>query len=151
MRTDSPRSKWHRRRRHIVARRQARPLRREKNLNVVSPSWEVNRQYGDAGVRLVCLARRQGWIVRVTNRLGCRESGSTWWVNDLDLHILRSDSQICRGSIQVDRRVCVHSPLDRLRCRYLVLQQDLCPFVQHPDATGEGGPASPPNVKTCST
>lgn len=150
MRINSPRGKRHGSRFNKVARRHPIPLRSEQNLDAVLPSREINCQHGDARVRLICRVRRQGGVVSVANRLRCPKSGTAWRVENLNLQILRSDGKICDGPLQLDRGVCVHPPLDASRSLNLVLQQYLCPFVQHPDTAGEGRPASPPTVRTCS-
>jgi hypothetical protein len=122
MRTHSPRRKRHRRGFHEVTRRHSIPLRREQNLEGVLSSREINRQHGNARVRLICRVRRQGGVVSVANRLCCPESSATWRVENLDLQLLRSNSQICDGPFRIDSRVRVHPPLDGGRSLDLVLE-----------------------------
>lgn len=137
VRIDSPRSEWYGRGFHIATRRRARPLWREQNLERILPSREVNGQHSDTGVRLVRRVRWQGRIVSVADWLCYAESGSAWRVDDLNLQLLRPDGQVCHGSFRIDSRVRVHPPLDGCRSLDLVLQQNLRPFVQRPDTTGE--------------
>lgn len=151
MRINGPRGKGHGSRFHIVAGRQAIPLRREQNLEGVLSSREVDRQHSDARVRLICRVRWQGRVVGIANWLRCPESSAAGRVENLDLQLLRSNCQIRDRPFWIDGCVCVHPPLDGGGSLDLVLKQHLPPLVQHSDTTGEGCPTSPPTVRTCST
>lgn len=145
---NGPRGKRYSGRFHKVTRRHSIPLWRKQNLKGILSSRKVNRQHRNTRVRLICRIRRQGRVTSVTNWLRCPESGSTRWVDNLNLQLLRSDSQIGHSPICIGRCVCVHPPLKACSGRDLVLEQNLCAFVQHPNAAGEGRPISPPTVRT---
>ena len=99
---------------HIVTGRHAWPLRIEKYLKGVGSSRQIDDKDGHARVRLIC--SRWSGVRSKAHGIRPAKLGAGGRVDDVDFHSLSIKSQRCRSTVNCNRSIGLHAPLEaRLR------------------------------------
>lgn len=126
--------------RHEITVGHSRPLWVEENLQCRTPCWQADDQ--DRNSRVFLIRDRRRWVAWESPRLAGGEGCARGRIENGDAHGLSVPCQCRRRAIRSDSRISVHPPLNGLRGRYLVLQQDLPPAVDKANSSLDRRPAN---------